>query len=706
MFFFLKLSAIARQLARFSQGLWLTSLTLLALAVPAYAADEDGDSDSSPRSSSTILTTLRLHSAVGGEALPFTVGQGFRQGDVPSGAGIVADIADFQAIIKNRWPDGSAKFAIISGRADVSASRNIRLRAGTPASGRQALTTKDLQATGITASIEFGSYGSARWSAANWTTPAATVVSGPEMSAWTYRKPIGSDEHLVAWLEVRSYKGGRVEVLPWIENGYLRVPDPKEKIGEAKFTLGGTERFSQSLMLLNHQRAVLASGTTLTHWIGGDPKVIPQHDTAYLMATKLVPNYRPTTDLKSRLFERLPASYTPLAQAGYPSAMGTAGYHPSIGLLPEWDVAYLSTNADPRTWHGVIINGYAAGRFGIHYRDETTQLPISFASYPTLVMGSGSGVSSRGVSSTQTHTPKASGPVPPNFATSHHMSIGFMAYLVSGWHYFAEESQFVATANFLKQIDTTRKGSQGVLETSAGANNTRGAAWALRTLAQAATVTPDDDPLRAQFVNSLDANINHYYAKYIAQPSNPLGMVQPYSNYKPGSPLASATWMEDFLTAAFGYMKDLQSHSMAVRKKLDTFVQWKYRSIVGRLGGKDSDRAIAYPYAAQYTILFAPVEKPDWERGTGPWFKDWGEVARAMELPTSAEPGEALNSGHPTDASSYWGNLMPAISYAVDHGAPGAAAAWNRIVSASNFSAQLKGYNANPVWSVQPRARK
>ena len=44
---------------------------------------------------------------------------------------------------------------------------------------------------------------------------------------FTYRRPIGSDAHLVAWLEVRLYAGGAVEVLPW-KNCALR-PGLKRK---------------------------------------------------------------------------------------------------------------------------------------------------------------------------------------------------------------------------------------------------------------------------------------------------------------------------------------------------------------------------------------------------------------------------------------------------------------------------------------------
>jgi hypothetical protein len=237
--------------------------------------------------------------------------------------------------------------------------QTIGLSAGSAPATGPAVTTQDLQASGTTASVQFGSFGTAAWSAGDWGTPTQTTVSGPQMSSWTYRKPIGGDAHLVAWLEVRAYRGGRVEVLPWIENGFLKVAGPTSKSATATFTLGGTQRFSQALTLLNHQRAVLASGSTLTHWVGGDPQVTPRHDAAYLMATKLVPNYRANSSANSPLFGRLATSYTPLDLANFPDAMGTAGYHPSIGLLPEWDVAYLSSAGDPRAYRAVVINADA-----------------------------------------------------------------------------------------------------------------------------------------------------------------------------------------------------------------------------------------------------------------------------------------------------------------------------------------------------------
>ncbi len=596
------------------------------------------------------------------------------------GKSVNADVTEFQAIVKNRWPDGSVKFAVLSGRASVTAStpRSISLSIIDTPAAPTAISLTDLKATAITASISYGAHGTVSWSGADWDAPFQTWISGAQMSSWVYRKPIGSDAHLVAWLEVRCFSGGAVEVLPWIENGYLTVASPGSRSGTANFTLGGSQRFNQSLTLLNHTRAVLASGTTLTHWLGTSPQVTFGHNVAYLMASRMVPNYRATTSGSSPLFSRLASSYIPLAQADYSPEMGSTGYHPSIGLLAEWDVAYLTTNADVRALRAVIINGYCAGRYGTHYRDQSTHRPLAFSTHPTLVMGEGSGFTDIGSSSASNYTPTSGGGSPPQFKTSHHPSMGYLAYLITGWRYFMEETQFLATANYLKQTDTVRQGSKGVLQTATGTNQVRGASWAIRTLAQAACITPDDDALRTEFVNSINENINWYHARYVAQSNNPQGLVEPYDDYNNSSRFDSATWQDDFFTSAFGLLRDIAPYGTgAFTTKVQQFTEWKYKAIVGRLGGSGADE-FSYRHAAQYTVPFAPNDNANYSSGTGPWYSSWGAIARTLgnsEVPQDGTPGQTLQGGYYPDPTSYWGNLMPAISYAVDHTAAGAATA-------------------------------
>ncbi|WP_426173153.1 hypothetical protein [Massilia sp. TWR1-2-2] len=654
-----------------------------------------------------LVTSFDLTSALGGPNLPFAVGFAFRKGDVPAGAKVAGSIPTLQVTGKNWWPDGSLKFATISGRADLvaGAPRTIKLGVGATADG-PALSTADLRATGVTASIGAGAFGSAAWSGVDWDAPFQNWISGPQMSSWVYRKAVGGDPHLTAWLEVRLFAGGAVEILPWIENGYLNVAAPTSKNAEYSFSLGGTERFRAAFDLPNHCRSVLITGAHFSHWLGADPQIVPNHDKAYLQATRMVPAYGASVPASAGVWSTLAQSYTPLQRGNYASAMGNAGFQPAIGLLPEWDVLYLVSN-NARAYAGVIANAYGAGRFGIHYRDETTQRPLRFSSYPNLVTsGSPStGIANTGASSKNTFTPAAQGTAPPVWDSPHHPSIGFTAYLLTGRFYFMEEVQFSATVNYLKNTDVPRKFSSGVFLSNAGANTTRGAAWAIRTLAQAACVTPDSDTaLRAEFAASMAANTDYYYATYISQPNNPFGFIAPYSNYTTGGGFFSeAAWMQDFFTAAIGYAIDLEpAMPQASVGKLATFFAWKAQSAIGRLGGT-APTDYLYRHAAQYTIAVAPSESSDFLGGTGPWHKNWGEIyAATLKAPNPGVDG-ALSGGNFPDSTSYWGNLQPAIAYAVQHKVPGAAAAYARMRGAPNWSEMTGRWSELPVWSVIPR---
>jgi hypothetical protein len=656
-------------------------------------------------------STLRVTSSSTGTGLPFSAGYAFRQGDIPAGKYITASngsLRGFQAAVKNRWRDGSVKFAVLSGLVDLSANVEQTLTIGwtDSAPSGAALGLASLKATGISASISYGSYGTASWSGSGWDSPFLSPVSGPEMSSWVYRQPIGSDQHLVAWMEVRLYRSGAVEIVPWIENGYLLRASPGERSGTATFSINGTTRFSGSLTLYNHTRAVLASGQALSHWLGGDPGITFRHDMGYLQLTGLVPAYRARTSASSAIWSRISSSYTPLAQHDFPNSMGTSGFHPSIGPLPEWDVAYMTSDGDPRAWRAVQVNGYAAGRYGFHFRDEVTNRAPRFSSYANLVLSSGSGISNTGSSSTNAYTPATSGGTAPNFTNSHMPSIGFMAYLVTGRWYFLDEMQLLSSAMFLKQTDTQRNLTQGVILASVGANTTRGAAWTLRALADTAAMTPDDDePIRSDYVGSVQGNIDAYHSRYVAQPNNPLGVVQPYSDYTSGDgKIDSAAWMEDFLTWSFGNIKSLQAYGPAYDTKVDQFIAWKYRSIVGRLGLNQSG-SWSYRNAAVYTMPYAPSESPDWSGGSGPWYSNWGDAYIANGL-AYVSGNTLLGSYIDGDglATSYWGNLQPAIAYAVEQGASGALDAYNRMVGAPNWLSAAAYFDTDtPVWSVRPR---
>lgn len=503
------------------------------------SAPEPAPVPAPPPVASSGLRQFNLLSAVT-QTAPFCVGFALKQGDVPSGSAVVMSGANGQATVKNRWPDGSAKFVMLAGMASITAGTPtaVTVGAGTAPSGTS-LTQADLQAA-MTQPVVIGcgSFGSASWSGADWVaTPFLDWVSGPSMSSWVFRKAV--DAHLTAFLEVRLYAGGVVEVLPWVENGNMLVAAPTSKSATYTFTMGGTQRFSASIDLPNHCRTPLVSGSTVSHWLAGAFDIVVKHDAAYLQNTGLVPAYNSATLPTASSVTSVPATYVPLQQGSFPNGMGAGGYSNSIGLLPEWEVVHLTSTASS-TYKGVIFNAYSAGRYGHIYRDETAtpiHRPPLVKNYPLMTIK----VPTSSANPGWTTPPVTTGTNPASWATSHHPSVGYFAYLLTGWNFHLETLQFATAYNTLFEPYTVRDGTQGVFKTTT-AGATRHVAWCLRTLAQAVAATPDADTVFATAYRSQYAsNISGYYhARYIAQSHNPFGFVTPYVDYSNRTPVVAA----------------------------------------------------------------------------------------------------------------------------------------------------------------------
>ena len=689
--------------------------------------------------SGSNVTSLTLTSTTTQSNAPFAVGHAFKQGDIPSGSSIVATgVSNFQASIKNTWPNGSAKYAILSGRVDLVANvpKILNLSAGADPGGT-ALTEANLTSTGITASIQVGSICTVNLTSLIGVTSTLsgspgrftpgrvrTWVSGPQMSSWIYYSRCGTDPHLTVWFEVRLFAGGAVEVLPWVENSTLNIAAPETKTAQTiTFTLGGTQRFTQSIAVPHHARIPLVSGSTFSHWLGTNPAVTPKHDTAYLQASRLVPTYRGVSASNSPIFSRIIQTYTPGTQANIPhTGMGNAGYSAFIGPLPEHDMAYLSSGGDPRALASVQANAYAVGWHDINFRDELTNQPLRFSSFPNLVTG-GNEWSSAGASSTNSYTPTATSTTPTRvWDTPHHPSIGYMAYLLLGRFYFSEQTQFVATAIFLQQTDTGRNNTQGILLTGAGALTTRGMAWALRSLLQAAIATPDGETLQTEFLNSIGSNITYYHTRYINSPSSPLGFVDPYGGSNLNNSIYSgtrdpyyiSTWQEAWVVFAWGYAVDLNLNiSTTLKNNLTAFFNWKAQTSVGMLGGNGATEYY-FANAGLYTVGACPSHICNWLDGSGPFFSDWGTLHFAMIADNfdagcsnvCTRTGNNLVGGNYPDPTSYWGNIQTGIAYAVTNGVVGALAGYNRMIGASNWNLIVSGFNDFPVWSLMPASQQ
>lgn len=647
------------------------------------------------------LAAVKLRAATAGRH-PFAFGHPFRPGDVPRGQ----ELAGLQLSALSHWPDGSVRFGVVAGDADFGPSvRSFDLKAAAPTS-EPALLTSHLRATGLVVEVTAAAIGTAAWQGADWDAPDRVWLTGSRMSSWLYRRSLAVGTHLVAWIEVRLWAGGQVEILPWIENGYVLLPGAVSRKAKFALAVDGAVRFEREVDLPSRCRTPLVDGSRLSHWRSDDHLVEVRHDALYLMSTGVVPFYGqpvPDTAIPTR-----PASFVPLELGQYSPSMGTGGYHPSIGLLPSWDALILTNQTSAAPWYEIQRQAYRAGRFGIHFRDERTQRPARLSDWSTAVFGRGTNIGDVG-STDGVYSSAGSGTPPARFQTSHHPSMGFMAALLTGRCYHVETVQFVAAINSLLQSPQYRGGGSGALRPNTFIQP-RGFAWALRTLAQAVVVTPDDDPLRNEFTLQIRATVLTNHARYVARQNNPQGFMETnlpgMSDYSQGAdPYHAGVWMLDFCTAAVGYLIDCVGGLGPDDAALTAWFHWMARSVVGRFGGEGPEQYL-YRDAAQYTLATAPKDGSDWNGG-GPWYRTWGDVwAATVDRSRLAKViGDgSLREGFIGNVGSYWANLTPALAYAVRHEVADARQAWLTFTSAPNFATGVAAtFRLSPEWGVYPR---
>jgi hypothetical protein len=651
----------------------------------------------------------------GGSGKAWTFGHAFKQGDVKATEYITATgPTQFQAEVRNRWSDGSVKYAVLSGIGGTAVA--LSATGTTPATGEVALTDPQASVTftgGVT-----GTYACPTTNTVGaWNKAAATLVrkiAGPVMTERHYYVPT-TDAHVAVWFYVRSYVGAATEVETVIENGWFNVATPTAKTYTAVVSVGGSTRYTATNLTHYHH-----SRWSRVDWVGTDPVITPVHSGAYLRSTKLVPNYgfaSPTAAAWSAngqvdtwgapVNSENPA---PFAQANFPSSMGDYGYDETIGLLPRLDALYV-TSQNVVAYRSMVGNARSWGRYSVHYRDETTGRPFKVsapagnAGYATTIGFADGGTTKYGTEAGTVNLPVTSGSY-VTITPTHCPAPAYLAYLITGRWQFMENCQFLATFNWLC-VPSTRQGASGVFVPSGGAMTTRGAAWSWRTLGMAACITPDastglDGGLKTEFVGMCTGNASYYRTTYVGGSSdNGIGGVAQY-----GAAADARPWMQDFLVATVGFVSDLGVMSSGNQAIHDQFRDWQYKWIVGRFGATTA--TYCWQDAAQYAFLLEP---PGQSHIPANYYDVWGDLYLANNLGATCSLSGDAHTGYGVwdMVTSYWANLTPGLAYAVQHSASGASAAFGLLSNCASYqsvavnSGVYGGFHNNPMWGVVPR---
>jgi hypothetical protein len=213
---------------------------------------------------------------------------------------------------------------------------------------------------------------------------------------------------------------------------------------------------------------------------------------AELIEAGLLPHYDATVTNGT-----LPVSQVtydgPMSLAGLTGYMPTTGERGELGLITEWQADYLITGNSLESMRAQLE---ASGSFPMNFRDERTGAPIHIYDHPMAsCYWSGAGANPWIKNAVETDPAQAD--------VAHQPSLGYVLYLLTGDPYALEHEQNEFCFDWTSQ-------PAGWGPTYYNSGQVRAHAWALRTAARVARVTPEVVPSwlhqRSYFKKNLDGN--------------------------------------------------------------------------------------------------------------------------------------------------------------------------------------------------------
>lgn len=649
-----------------------------------------------PSTTLTVITDVSLQntSAVVQTLAPITFGQVFAIGHVKSTDVMVGRLEDntlvaLQMDVKARHTDGSVRHAIFSAIVPTiaaNATRTMSLAKNATVTTVAAPTPAELLATGFTASVSATIAGVKYSASADQLLKAgakATWLAGSIANEWQVSAPLTTaagvaHPHLTARFAVRYYgavKKARVDVT--IENNWAFEPGPKNFKYNAEVIVGGKPVYTKSD--LTH--LVQARWRKMFWWGGDEPQVTPMLNTKYLIASRAVPNYDQTVVISPSVLgayatQFSSASSTDPMTIGLATAyMPTTGAHEDIGILPGWAANYL-VSSDKRALNATLKTGDLAGSFQAHYRDKVTDRPVSLKNYPYMTIVGRATDTGNPLTGKMEAFPYCGGDCSTPYTQDipHQPSLAYLPYLVTGDYYYLEEMQFWAMYDVFASNPNYRGYEKGLLIPE----QIRGQAWALRTLAQAAYITPDADVLKGDLTTFLNNNLDWYNENYSNNANaNKLNIIVNGFAIGYENNTAVAPWQDDFFTSAVGHVADLGFTKAA------PLLAWKGKFPIGRMTAP----GFCWIDAAVYDLKVRDTETSplyttlaqSYLASRGADFAALPCAGAAMAAALGQQVGDMgnISSGY----MGYPSNMQPALAYAVDSGNASGNAAWALFMS-------------------------
>jgi hypothetical protein len=343
--------------------------------------------------------------------------------------------------------------------------------------------------------------------------------------------------------------------------------------------------------------------------------------------------------------------YTPMGLAGLTAYGPTTGERDEIGLVTEAQAEYIRGDAGPES---LFAQAEASGTLPWHYRDEQGGAVFNFKTHPNATVYYPANI------------PTCASPVQCD--TAHEPPLAYVPFLLTGDPYYLEELQFAATFNVLCSVGSAR-GNFCI------GFALRAHAWALRALAQCATMTPDDAPgwvqSRAYWKEWLDQERTWMLNRYVNPTAPPFNAV-PHTGFHfmqnaDGSPATTtipastylSPWMEDYEGAVLCHVV------MIGHDDWREILEWKLANTVDRTNGTSG-------WVRARTTIYTLVLR---KTATSPYVVDW---EGAWDLNVEMQPPEFSDIPDPDKipagaSLTYASYTMSSLAMAATLGVEGAA---------------------------------
>ena len=295
-------------------------------------------------------------------------------------------------------------------------------------------------------------------------------------------------------------------------------------------------------------------------WTDGKPSIRMVPDLATLEDAGAVPRYATDFDIANVFTDQISQwagkmSDTPMSSGTVDMHMPDTGGRMDIGPLPTWDVVDL-INSSEASRKFLLGDADAAGSVPWHLRDRKTGLPLTIDAHPNLWLDPRGGETLQGIL-----------PEPFNgenhgwtIDDAHEPALVYLPYLLTGLQYYRDELSQQAAYVLLATPNDYRGLGHGYIIGEHGEAwvQVRGLAWSLRTLANAAFILPNNDPLHGYFDAKLRGNLAKLVQLFVQDRSlKSAGALEGWvpGDYRPAGVLAP--WQQSFLAVVLNWTNDM-----------------------------------------------------------------------------------------------------------------------------------------------------